>query len=52
MFRWEIQMTAWGMVSITEKVIVKGDNIQEAYAAALKQAGDDWEVYSINKIWD
>lgn len=52
MFRWEVQMKALGMVSITERVIVQAKDIGSACLAALKQAGDEFEVYSINRIWD
>ena len=51
MFRWEVQMKLFD-ASAGERLIIKADNIEEACASALKQAGDDWEVYSINKIWD
>lgn len=49
MYRWEIQMKS---DVTTERVIVKAKDIGSACLAALKQAGDEFEVYSINKIWD
>ena len=50
MFSWEAQMQAIGS-NFVEKVIVKADDIEDAYIASLKQAGDEFEIYSITKIW-
>ena len=51
MFRWEIQMhVLFG--NGFEKIIVKGDDFAEAYLEGKKHAGYEFEIYSINKIWD
>lgn len=52
MFRWEIHMRTDGAISYVERLIITADDIEEALVGALKQAGRDFEVYSINKIWD
>ena len=53
MFRYDIQIQVIeGYPRNVERFIVRADTFQEATDKAQRQCGDDWEIYSINKIWD
>lgn len=52
MFRYDIQIHEKKNPSSVVRFIVRADDFQEAVDRAQRQCNDDWEVYSINKIWD